>query len=66
MHVCAVAGVDDRDGSHLAGILRRALDVVAHGDDVGIVAHHQDGVLEGLAFSGAGSLGVGEANDTCA
>ena len=30
-----------------------ALGTVAHGNDVGIVAHHEDGVLESLAFGRA-------------
>ena len=56
-----VAGIDDRYRSYLAGILGGTLDEVAHGNDISIVAHHKDGVLECLALGGAGSLGVREA-----
>ena len=53
VHVRAVAGVDDRHGRDFRGILRGAFNEVAHHDDVGIVAHHEDGVLESLAFGRA-------------
>ena len=64
MHVCTVACIDDRHWSHLAGILCCAFDEVAHGDNIGIVAHHEDGILERFALGGAGSLGIREADDT--
>ena len=63
VHVCTVSGIDDRHGSHLARILCRTLYIVAHGNDVGIVAHHEDGVLERLALRRAGGLGIGETDD---
>ena len=66
VHVGTVAGIDDRYRSYLAGILGGTLDEVAHGNDISIVAHHKDGVLECLALGGAGSLGVREAYDTSA
>lgn len=64
VHVGTVTGIDDRHGSDLGSILCCAFDVVAHDDDVGIVAHHEDGVLERLAFGRARGLGIGEADDT--
>ena len=63
MLVCAVAGIDDGHGGHLGGILRRALYVVAHDDDVGVVRHHEQRVLQRLALGAAGHFGVGKADD---
>ena len=64
--VGSVAGVHDGHVGHLAGIAGGSLQVVAHHDDVGIVAHHLDGILQRLALRRAGSLGVAEADDACA
>ena len=60
MLVGSVAGIDDGHGRHLAGILRRPFQVVAHDNDVGIVGHHHDGILQRFALSAAGHLGVGK------
>ena len=64
MLVGSVACVDDGNGGNLAGILGSSLDIVAHGNHVGIVAHHQDGVLQRLALGSAGHFGVGKTDDT--
>ena len=64
MHVSAVACIYDRHWCYLAGILGCSLDEMAHGDNIGIVAYHQDGILEGLALGGTGCLGIRETNDT--
>ena len=64
MHVGTITGIDDRHWSYLAGVLGCTLDEVAHGDDVGVVAHHQNGVLQRFALGGAGCLGIREADDT--
>ena len=61
-----IACIDDRHWGHLAGILSGSLDEVAHGDNIGIVAHHEDGILERLTLGGAGCLGIREADDTSA
>ena len=47
-----VAGVDDRHVGYLSGISGGAFEVVAHDDQVNVVAHHLDGVLESLALRG--------------
>ena len=44
MHVGSVSSIDNRHWCHLTGILCSSLYVVAHGNDVGIVAHHAGGV----------------------
>jgi hypothetical protein len=36
------------------------------GADVGVVAHHQNSVLQRFALGSAGCLGIREADDTCA
>lgn len=54
----------DRHWCYLTGILGCSLDEMAHGDYIGIVAYHQDGILEGLTLGGAGCLGIRETNDT--
>ena len=60
MLVGAVAGVDDGHGAHLGGILRCALDIVAHHYHVGIVGHHHDSVFQRLALCPTGHLRVGK------
>ena len=60
----SVAGIDDGDGSHLGSILCGTLDVVAHDNDIGIVADHENGVLEGLTLGATGNLGVGKTDDS--
>ena len=52
--VAAVPGVDHRDGGVHGGPQRRALLGVAHGDDVGVAAHHPGGVGHRLPLGGAG------------
>ena len=64
--VRAVAGVDDRHAGHLGGHKRRALDGVAHRDDVGEAAHHADGVLHRLALADGRILRIGETEDVAA
>ena len=49
--VPAVPGVDHRHRREHRGHPRGALLVVAHGDDVGIAAHHPDGVGHGFALA---------------
>ena len=61
--VGSVSGVDDGHGSNLAGIARCAFEIVAHDDDVCIVRHHHDCVLQGLTFCAAGHFGVGKTDD---
>ena len=50
---------------YFAGIACGSFQVVAHYDDVGIVAYHLDGIFQCLAFGRAGSFGVAKADDTC-
>ena len=64
MHVSAVACIYDRHWCYLTGILGCSLDEMAHGDNIGIIAYHQDGILEGLTLGGTGCLGIRETNDT--
>ena len=64
MPVGTVAGVDDGYGCYLAGILGCSFDVMAHGNHVGIVADHEDGVLERFALCSTGNLWVGKTDDT--
>ena len=61
--VCAVAGVDHGHGRHFRGIFRRAFEIMAHHNDIGVIAHHHNGVFERLALRGTGHLGVGKADD---
>ena len=61
VHVCSVASVDDGHRCYLACILRSSLNVVAHGNDVGIVAHHENGVFERLTFRHAWGFSITEA-----
>ena len=51
MFMRAVACVDDRDGSHFAGILCGALDEMPHRNHVGIIRNHEDGVFECLSLA---------------
>ena len=64
--VGTVAGIDDGHWSELACVASGAFDVVTHHNQVGIVAHHHDGVLERFTFAAAGGVGVGEADDASA
>ena len=64
--VGSITGIDNGHRRELAGIARRALQVVAHDNQVGIVAHHHDGVFERLALRLAAGLGVAEANHAAA
>ena len=57
-----VAGIDNRDLSHLAGILGRPLEEVAHDDQVGVVGDHLDGVVQALALRRAAGTRIGEAD----
>ena len=50
MLVGSVSGIDDGHCGHLAGIACSSFQIVAHHDDVGIVAHHLDGVFQRLAL----------------
>ena len=50
MLVGTVASVDNGHGGYFAGVLCGTFNVVPHGDDVGIVGNHQDGVFQGLAL----------------
>ena len=59
--VPAVAGIDDRHAGIQGGPERRALLRVAHGDDVGIVAHHAGGIGHRLPLAGTGQLRPGKA-----
>ena len=61
MLVGTVAGIDNRHFRHLRGIACRAFQIMAHDDEVNIVAHHLDGVLQGLPFRRGRCGRVGEA-----
>ena len=65
MLVGSVSGIDDGHCGYLAGIACSSFQVVAHHDDVGVVAYHLDGIFQCLAFGRAGSFGVAKADDTC-
>ncbi len=64
--VGAVSGVDDRHAGHFRGHQRRALDGMAHRDDVGEAAHHAHGVLHGLPLADGGVLGIGKTEHVAA
>ncbi len=66
MLVGAVAGIYHRHVGHFGGISCRAFEIVAHHDQIHVVAHHLYGVLEGLSFSRAACARIGEAYDTSA
>ena len=59
--VGAVAGIDHGHVGDLGGIFGRSLEEVAHHDEVHVVRHHLDGILERLPLCGGGGGGVGEA-----
>ena len=50
MLVGSVAGVYDRSVGHLGGVTGRAFEIVAHDDEINVVAHHLDRVLESLTL----------------
>ena len=50
MLIGTVTGIDDGNIGHLGGISGRALELVAHHNQVDIVGDHLDGVLESLAL----------------
>ena len=50
MLVGTVSGIHNRHGGDFTGIACGPFEVVAHHDDVGIVAHHLDGVFQRLAL----------------
>ena len=62
MLISAVACIDYGYGRHFAGILGCPFKVVPHDDDVGIVRHHHNRVLQGFSFRSARHFGVGKAN----
>ena len=53
VHMCTIAGIDNRYRRYFAGVLGCPLNKVAHDDNVGVVAHHQDGVFQRFALGGA-------------
>lgn len=63
--VGTVAGIDDRHVGDLGGVAGGAFQVVAHHDDVGVVADHLDGVLQRLALRGGGAGRITKTNDAC-
>ena len=56
VRVAAIACIDDRHAGILGRPERSPLFGVAHGDDVGVVAHHAGGVLHRLALAGGRKL----------
>ncbi len=56
VRVAAIACIDDRHARIQGRPQRRTLFGVAHGNDVGIVAHDAGGVLHRLALAGTGQL----------
>ncbi|MPM98434.1 hypothetical protein SDC9_145620 [bioreactor metagenome] len=50
MLVGTVARVDNGDGRHLTGIACRPFEVMPHHDDIGIIAHHHNGVFQCFSF----------------
>ena len=55
--VSAIPCIDDGNACIHRCTQRRTLFGVAHGNDVGIVAHDAGGVRNGLALAGTGQLG---------
>ena len=49
----SVAGVDYRYGGNLGSIACRSFEVVAHDDEIGIIAEHHDGIFQRLPLGGA-------------
>ena len=66
MLIGSIACIDDGHRRHLAGILGCTLQIMTHHDNVGIIRHHHNRVLQGLALRAACHLWVGKANDFCA
>ena len=64
--VGSVSGIDDRHRGYFAGIAGSPFQIVAHHDDVGVVAYHFDGVFQRFALGRAGGFRVAETDDTCA
>lgn len=55
MLVGSVAGIDHRGIGNLGGVTGRPLEIMAHYNQVHIVAHHLDSILKGLPLGGTGS-----------
>ena len=58
MLVGTVTGIDYGYVGYLSGIEGRSFKEMTHHYEVGIIAHHLDGVLERLAFGGGGVGGI--------
>ena len=61
-----VSGVDDGFGRYLRGVAGGTVEIVAHDDEVDIVAHHDDGVFQRLPFGRTGRRGIGKSDDAAA
>ena len=64
--VGTVTCIDDGHRSHFAGIACCTFQVVTHYDDVGIVAHHHDGIFQCLTLRRTGHLRISKPYYTCA
>ena len=64
MLVGTVARVYNGNVGDLGCVDGSTLDEVAHDDDVGIVGHHRNGILQRLALGATGNLWVGKPDDT--
>lgn len=66
MLVGTVTGIDDGDIRDFGSITRRPFEVMAHNNQVDIIGHHLDGILESLALGGGGVGCIAEPDDTSA
>ena len=62
----SVAGIDNGHRGHFAGILRSSFDIMPHNYHVGIVGHHEYGILKCFSLGTTGDFGVGKTYNTCA
>ena len=66
MLVGTITGIDDGYFRHLAGVACCTLQGMTHDDEVGIVAHHDDGVFQRLTLRLAAGGGIAESDDASA
>ena len=66
MLVGSVTGIDDRHRGHFRGIARTAFERMPHDDEVYVVGHHLNSVLEAFSLTDTGVAGVRETDDSCA
>ena len=63
MLVGPVARIDNGHRRHLGSITGRPFEIMPHDNQIGIIAYHHDGVLQGFALGGTGHFRVGKPDD---